>query len=891
MKSKVYPVFSLLLALLLGLTACQTGGASREVHKVDWVSSPAYLSEDLPLPVQTGDLIGCCTDGAYLYMLADEKTENQVRSVLCRVSLPDGTAEVLEKYQLPEVPEGAFLNRMGPMMGPDGTLWVYDTYSIIHYDLPDGFDPDTMDRSSYYTGRDDFHHLSQLDPATGKQKKLVDLSEALRALALEGFSASSSFAVDGQGNIYFSAAGSVAVNDSKGNHLFTLEANIPASFTASSTSGGTLALLPDGAVAVLTTLPGGKREVRTIDPDVRDWGDRRFALPVGVDHIYSGSGGFLFFYTQGSELFAWEPEGETARRLLDWGAVGLTGSTMCFAPLDGGKLAALTLQYTQAAGTEDFWYNGQLNLSMFSPIDRDPDVGKIKLTYGAIFADSKVRDRINRFNQSNDQYILTLRDYAGDGVDPDSLTPDAYTAAQDAAYLRLRGEIAAGNIPDIWDSSLNPDLNLYARRGYLEDLWPWIDGDTGLGGRDALMAHALECTSTDGKLYCAGPAFTLITLAARADLVGDRTGWTLEELLECFRKMPEGSRLMDPFWDGSYMLSILTQYDNSHWVDWVSGECHFDSQEFKDLLELCRQANEGSDPNYVFNRANSGLREGRYLFDQVFLNHPQDLLQYEVLFSQPEELADYEAYLNENNIFASLTDENGKYREQGAMASEVLQLAENIRKAGVMYGYPLGAGAVFGALEGGGRTAFMGYPSQDRSGSHIILSDLAVGMSSSCRHKEGAWAFIRQYLLPEGADPSGLGRSALNMDRANGFPINKAAFEEFIAPHWFTDANGDLILDAEGERIEEAEVLLPVLENRGEDTFAAAAVYELYADKERREQLMEVYNAASPSQHIGPELLNIIREQAGIYFAGDSTLEETAALIQRRATLYVNEMR
>ncbi len=36
-------------------------------------------------------------------------------------------------------------------------------------------------------------------------------------------------------------------------------------------------------------------------------------------------------------------------------------------------------------------------------------------------------------------------------------------------------------------------------------------------------------------------------------------------------------------------------------------------------------------------------------------------------------------------------------------------------------------------------------------------------------------------------------------------------------------------------------------------------------------------------------LLDIVMEQADVYFAGDKSLEETAKLIQNRAHLYVSE--
>ena len=61
-----------------------------------------------------------------------------------------------------------------------------------------------------------------------------------------------------------------------------------------------------------------------------------------------------------------------------------------------------------------------------------------------------------------------------------------------------------------------------------------------------------------------------------------------------------------------------------------------------------------------------------------------------------------------------------------------------------------------------------------------------------------------------------------------------------------------------------------------------------------REQMERFYALYDSIDHIMEEddvLLDIIREQAEPYFAGDKGLEETAELIQRRAELYVNENR
>ncbi len=59
--------------------------------------------------------------------------------------------------------------------------------------------------------------------------------------------------------------------------------------------------------------------------------------------------------------------------------------------------------------------------------------------------------------------------------------------------------------------------------------------------------------------------------------------------------------------------------------------------------------------------------------------------------------------------------------------------------------------------------------------------------------------------------------------------------------------------------------------------------------QEECDQLMALYNAIDSYVRRDPSLTAIITETAGAYFAGVKSLDETADLIQNRASLYVNE--
>ena len=868
-------ILSLLLAALLGLTACGSGG-KREIHKIDWVMSPAYAAEDIALPVPTGDLIGCCTDGETMYILADEKTEDDaVHTTFCRVNLADGAVTEMEDYLSTEPPEDAIINRLGPVLSPDGSLWLYETWSLTYYDLPEDFDPEKESKAKYLTGQDDFHHLRQLDSVTGREKKLTDLSEAVRTLDVADILDVAGFTVDGKGNVYFAGTGGVAVLDNKGNYLFTLEAAIPRTSFAG-TSGGTLALLPDGTVAALTTQPGGGREVRAIDVSAKNWKSARYELSNPTDLIYSGTGGFLFYYMINGELYAWEPEAEAERKLLNWSSARLDGSLMCFAPLDGGNLAALSRVYSSGADAD--WYSDGIRLTMLSPTTEQAaaEDGRITLVYGSMSAPSDLLAEINRFNRTNEDYFIEIRTYGDNGYE--------------AGLTRLNAEVASGRAPDLWGSSL--PISAYARKGYLEDLWPWIESDPELG-RDAVMSHVLDCASMDGKLYFVSNSFQIYTLVGCSAIVGDRVSWTMDEMLEIYNALPEGTPLLNAYYnDAGLSLLLFLQMNLGRWVDWSTGECHFDAEDFKSVLELCGRLGEGSglDDTYYYVRDMDGgeaLRTGRQLLVEAQLVYPKDILFYEALCGGQEVMEDYKTRLNEAGIYAHRVDEEGNRRPEDTVLCSMLNQEEDARESGSLWGsYPLADDVRFGALEGSGYASFIGYPAEEGAGSYFHMWN-EVAVSASCAHKEGAWAFVRQQLLPEGLEPIKAGDTLYSS--RTGFPINRAAFESAMRPEdpWFRTTDGEYILDSDGERIE-----MPT-----DDTMVRVgipvkmAVYPTPLSEEQIDRFMELYNAIDRFDGSDGSLMSIVTEQAEPYFAGDKSLDETVDLIQRRAPLYVNENR
>ena len=867
---------ALLLAvcLLAGTAGCGKKDREEPADPV-FLAAPNYIAEDLALPVDAGELFGSCTDGSSIWFLIGGGGED---ARLCRADLTEGSVEELAEYRPPETPEGASLRRYGPVLAPDGTLWIYEEWRVSHYDLPEGFNPDTDLKGPYFTGQDEFLHLSQLDAATGREKKLVDLSEAAQTLDLAHSFGVTDFAVDGGGSVYLAAPGGVAVLDGQGKHLFTLEADIPDTGIGL-LAGGRLALLPDGRAAVLTT-QAGRREVRPIDTEARDWGSDAYPVSRGVGSIFSGRGPCLFYYILDNVLYGMV-EGETIpQRLLPLADTRLEGcsGTACFALLDKERLAILIRRTPEGAPS----YESRLQLALLTPTDQLPEDGKIKLVYGAIGNQTYIKSRIEAFNKASDTYYIEYHDYTEGGYETADGVEE-HDAVRNAARLRLAGEIAAGRAPDIMDSTL--PLEIYANAGYLEDLWPWIDGDPEIS-RDGLMVHVLECAQKDGKLYTIGGSFTIETAVASRTAAGSRTGWTLEEMLDAY-----GGTMPTVYWgQAEYLYQCnaedtlweMFSQDQSRYVDWETGECRFDSGEFKDLLRLAASAGNGE---RHFEMSTPMLWENEPVLCKAILKEPKDLVAWDVYFGGPEALTDgaYEEELWDAGVlYTFISPHNGQEcttYQNAAFAGTMASLRSgNIGR--------ISAATAFGMPDRALYASFVGAPAGSGTGSCFILQD-QMAVSSASQAKEGAWAFIRSMLLPGGY----LHRDTFEGSSyalAPGFPMNRVEFEALMEPQWCrVDGDGEIIPDKNGQPIEAPVEEFPI--RIGNPIVLAA--YQMAPTQAQMDRFWNLYNAIEHVNSYDRDLMLIVQEQAQAYFAGDKSLAETAALIQNRASLYVNEIR
>lgn len=302
---------------------------------------------------------------------------------------------------------------------------------------------------------------------------------------------------------------------------------------------------------------------------------------------------------------------------------------------------------------------------------------KHTLIYANLSEPGPDREAIDNFNKTHSDVQIEVRDYLD--------------AEGKGDKRKLLAEIIAGNSPDIIDMGSGPNAGStllpyrqMAQKGYLEDLWPYIESDPDLG-RASVVEAPLKAAEVDGKLYIAFSSVGINTLIGAESVVGKRTTWSLADLREAFSTMPDGSTVMEYFFDKRTAFFYLSYMMLDDYVNWETGQCSFDCDEFRSMLEFI---NDFFPTEFDLNSENFNLRshdqraEGRQMLSAVMFSSMASIQYYDSLY--------------------------------GGKAAFV--------------GYPVEDGGVGSSF-------------------HIMSKRLAI--SSFCRAKEAAWDFIRTMFLPK----------------------------------------------------------------------------------------------------------------------------------------------
>lgn len=848
---KTYRVIAALLALvmLLGMFAgCSKNrgettdpanpsnnpGTKTETNdeKAASTSKYAYQAEYLPIPeniqyVNTSTIsgsnlyfTGSIIDGKQTYTDENgEETEyDNYRSALFKLDVETGDCTELTEFQLPEVPEGWMgstdLNTI--QAGADGTLWaIYGSYTYRYNPPADLAEDDSM--YNYYEEGENKTGLLHLD-ADGKEIKRIEFSQTDE----NGNSFYvSSFFVDNSGNVYLSDWQSVYIYDQDGNKKTTVDLG---------ENGGDLCELKAGVVGVSyykndeAKPEESGRVFQEIDPATGKLTGDPVPLPNDAYRFFPGDDVYDIYYDYNGNIYGYKFDTGTKDKVIDWIECDINSNNLnSYSILPDGRVIAFESSYDEGMS------KNTMQLIVMTRVDAASVVNKTVLTFACMYLDWNMRDAIVKFNRASNTHRIVVRDYSEYNTDND----------YNAGIQKLNTEMLSGKLPDMIDiNTYNMPVEQYAAKGFLTDLYELIDADADLNRESFVQPVLKALESADGKLYQLPNTFAVSTAIALDKVAGDYDTWNLAAVKDAMTKLQDGASVFDVYRTKTDILQTCISRNIDAFVDWENGGAHFDSDEFKALLEFANQFPDTYDWENATDEENDSaqnrMNAGKQLMTDMYVSSFEDMLY-------------------------QLTGYNGGVK-------------------------------------------FVGYPSESGTSNHAFQIDGSIAISSTCADKTAAWNFMKQFLTEDYQSGYNVWNFPINQKAfdqkmkdamteeyqtdENGNVVKDENGNPIRIPkmtYYTTDAGGGVAFAATTETAAST----VVIGGSGVNEDGSISIYAM--TQEQADQILDLINATTAVYGYDESILNIISDEAAAYFAGEKSLDDTANMIQSRVNLYVAE--
>lgn len=261
-------------------------------------------------------------------------------------------------------------------------------------------------------------------------------------------------------------------------------------------------------------------------------------------------------------------------------------------------------------------YNEGIKAGVFTYVDPADIPDKSVLVLAGAWVGGDIERRVVKFNKESEQYRIVVKSY------------DSYNTYDDwqAGYTQLNNDVTTGKMPDILITDGLPVEN-YISKGLLADIGKMIEEDEELSQTE-FVTNVFDAYSVEGRLYYVIPGFTVSTMVGKESIVGDRTSWTMEDMLELQKTLPEGTNMIGDQTRSGF-FSTMMQFCGSDFVDVDTGKCEFDTDHFISMMEFAKTLPEELTEEYFgedyWENYESQYRDGRTILCRVGIGSVRDM--------------------------------------------------------------------------------------------------------------------------------------------------------------------------------------------------------------------------------------------------------------------------
>ena len=514
----------------------------------------------------------------------------------------------------------------------------------------------------------------------------------------------------------------------------------------------------------------------------------------------------------------------------------------------------------------------KLDTYILEPVAPEDVKERKEITLGGYYISYDVRSEVIKFNKENSDFRITIQDYS-----QYDLAEDEYTDS--TGLSKMNTDIVSGNVPDILVLNDYMPVNSYISKGMLQDLTDRYDSDKEINKSD-FFQNVVDAFKTDGKMYFLVPGFTVTGVAGKQKYIGDGKDLTIARAKEIATGMGLGETGILGLIDRESVLSYAIEFSGDQFIDMDKHTCDFHNARFQELLEFANKF--------------------------------------------PAQINDEEAY-----------DYSTQYLADKALLG--------IQFINTPFDYYYMTRQLYGDVN----VTVTGFPSEDNKGPAVAPS-IELGISSSCSDLDGCWNFIRRFMMPdyqtsmESSLP--ISKTAVRKqgeDVIESFKEQEMEYEQYLKEQDVVISTEDESEDAsagltgdqmavvtDGVDLSDTESESEDLTGPEEDFDGTHEEYEKYVKdfnseagstqeevliapdeidmgdtenedygldslpefgKDDLDALEKILEGLSFSVNSEREVLKIIMEEAGAYFAGQKSTDEVSDIIQSRIQVYLKE--
>lgn len=298
-------------------------------------------------------------------------------------------------------------------------------------------------------------------------------------------------------------------------------------------------------------------------------------------------------------VYGYDPAAQEQEELFFWLDSDVNGEFVKnFGVLPDGRFYAIVVD----------WQNDDLGVTLLARTSSEQMAQKENMVLATVTGGSELTAMAVNFNKANEQYHLTVREF-------DSLN-SLYNAA------------LAKEAMDLIDLS-GVNVQKLSSQGFFEDLFPYVE-QSGEFDRADFVEGILDAYTFDGTLVGIPATFALQTVIGDGTQTGSETGLTLEELFAA----ADRSTGVHPF-DGitkEEMMQYLMMFNEDAFIDWNTGECRFDSAEFKKALEFVNRLPDSVESGSEEASLPTKIQNGEVMFAIADIDRLRALQPYGAMF-------------------------------------------------------------------------------------------------------------------------------------------------------------------------------------------------------------------------------------------------------------------